>query len=309
MKAKKELAESNFARAQKLQTVNANSKADYDLYKSEYGVSSANLEVGESIVNQANAAVGVAEASLKRAKQNLEYCTITSPVKGIVIDRRVNIGQTVVSSLNAPSLFLIAKDLTRMEIWVSVNEADIGQIKPGQNVKFTVDAYPYDTFSGKVTKIRMNASVNQNVVTYVVVINTDNAGGKLLPYLTANVKFEIDTHKEVIMVANSALRWKPEEGQADEKYLGYVLQEDTGKNGGSSESENNFKKKTFIWILKDGAPIPLEVTPGISDGDMTEIKGEGLKEGMEAVIGISLKAQTNNSANSPFVPQFKMKKR
>lgn len=236
----------------------------------------------------------MAEASLKRAKQNLDYCTISSPVKGIVIDRRVNIGQTVVSSLNAPSLFLIAKDLTRMEVWVSVNEADIGQIKPGQDVSFTVDAFPDDTFLGKVDKIRMNASVNQNVVTYIVVINTDNSNGKLLPYLTANVKFKIETHKDVFMVANSALRWKPEAAQINEKYREFI--------------EDGAKPKSLIWILKNDEPYPIEITPGISDGSMTEIKGDGLKQGMEVIIGISVGAGKKSSANSPFVPQFKLKK-
>lgn len=173
MKAKRELADLNFVRAQRLQLTNSNSKADYDSFKSEFDVAKANLEVGKALVSQAKASVNVAEASLKRVKQNLDYCTIRSPVKGIVIDRRVNIGQTVVSSLNAPSLFLIAKDLTSMEVWVSVNEADIGQIKIGQNVTFAVDEFPNDLFTGKVSKIRMNASVNQNVVTYIVVIDTD----------------------------------------------------------------------------------------------------------------------------------------
>lgn len=292
--ARKELAELNFIRAQKLQITNSNSRADYDTNKAEFDVAKANFEVGKAVVSQAQASINVADAMLKRVRQNLDYCTIRSPVKGIVIDRRVNIGQTVVASLNAPSLFLIAKDLTNMEVWVAVNEADIGQVSPGQNVTFTVDAFPDDVFIGKVSKIRMNASVNQNVVTYIVVVDTDNSNGKLLPYLTANVKFEVKSHKGVFMVANSALRWKPEIAQLDEKQKELL--------------EDNTKSKSFVWISNSKNIYPIEVITGISDGAMTEIKGEGLKEGIQAIIGISLNSEKKSSANSPFVPQFKMKK-
>jgi len=114
---------------------------------------------------------------LERARRNLGYTTITSPVKGVIIDRRVNIGQTVVASLNAPSLFLIAKDLTRIQVWVAVNEADIGRLHPGQPVTFTVDAFPGESFKGQVGKIRLNASMTQNVVTYTVEVVADNPNG------------------------------------------------------------------------------------------------------------------------------------
>ena len=288
--AMRELAQNNFTRATRLQTTNSNSKADYDQCKAELDSSEANLEVGKALVKQAQASIQVAEAALKRAERNLDYCTIRSPVKGIVIDRRVNIGQTVVSSLNAPSLFLIAKDLTKMEVWVSVNEADIGKIKVGQNVTFTVDAFPDDKFQGKVAMIRMNASVTQNVVTYIVEVATDNSDGKLLPYLTANVNFEIETRKNVFMVPNSALRWKPDTEQT------------IAENGSKTPS------KPKIWILEGKKIKPLEVTTGITNGLETEIRGEGLKEGMEIVCGINSGDQKNASTNSPFVPQFKFKK-
>src|SRR5262249_17831768 len=125
----------------------------------------------------------------------------------------VNIGQTVVSSLNAPSLFLIAKDLTRIQVWVSVNEADIGHIKSGAPVTFTVDAFPVRIFQGQVGKIRLNATMTQNVVTYTVEVNTDNADGRLLPYLTANARFETGRRSGVLAVPNAALRWRPHESQ------------------------------------------------------------------------------------------------
>ena len=154
-------------------------------------------------------ALAVARADLEEATVNLGYTTIRSPVKGIILDRRINIGQIVVASLNAPSLFLIAKDLSRLEIWSSVNETDIGSIHEGQEVRFTVSSVPRETFEGKVSQIRLNASMTQNVVTYTVVVAVDNSGGRLLPYLTARLQFEVETRKGVLLVPNAALRWQP----------------------------------------------------------------------------------------------------
>ena len=145
----------------------------------------------------------------EQAQINLGYCDIKSPVKGTIVDRRVNVGQTVVSSLSASSLFLLAKDLSRIQVWASVNEADIGRIHPGVKVRFNVDAYPNDTFVGEVLQIRLNATMTQNVVTYTVVVTTENKDMKLLPYMTASLLFEIDRHENVLKVPNAALRWKP----------------------------------------------------------------------------------------------------
>ena len=184
LQAKLFQAKRDWERAQKLGPSDALSQSDYDAAKSAFDVAQANVAVGR-------AAIGQAQAALRRAEQNLSYCTIKSPVKGVIIDRRVNIGQTVVSSLNAPSLFLLALDLKRMQVWVSVNEADIGSIHTGQPVSFTVDTYPGQVFRGEVGKIRLNATMTQNVVTYTVEVITDNSDGRLLPYLTANVQFEL----------------------------------------------------------------------------------------------------------------------
>ena len=189
LKAKLIQAESDWLRAEKLGPSEALSQSDFDAARSAYDVARANLNVGQAALRQTKEAVAQSEAVLKKANQNLDYCTIRSPVKGVIIDRRVNIGQTVVASLSAPSLFLIAKDLKRLQIWVAVNEADIGNIRVGQPVSFTVDAFPRDTFAGTVGKVRLNATMTQNVVTYTVEVITDNSDGKLMPYLTANVKF------------------------------------------------------------------------------------------------------------------------
>lgn len=180
VKAKLVQAQQDWNRAQKLGHSEALAPSAYDQYKANYEVAKANVAVTHAAVKQAKAAVAQAQASLNRAQRNLSYCTIKSPVKGVIIDRRVNIGQTVVSSLNAPSLFLIAKDLTRIQVWVSVNEADIGNIHPGLPTTFTVDAFPNQVFHGQVGKVRLNATMTQNVVTYTVVVNTDNSDGKLL---------------------------------------------------------------------------------------------------------------------------------
>ena len=178
------------------------SQVDYDTGKANYEVAKANVSV-------ANSGVAQARADLDKAQRNLDFCTINSPVSGVIIDRRVNIGQTVVASLNAPSLFLIARDLTKMQIWVAVNEADVGRIKPGTQVTFTVDAFPGREFRGMVGKVRLNATMTQNVVLYTVEINIENADKLLLPYLTANVRFVLSHETNALLVPNAALRWTP----------------------------------------------------------------------------------------------------
>jgi HlyD family secretion protein len=198
-----------------------------------YKVAEANVHVGEAAIEQD-------KATLHKDEINLGYTVIKSPVKGTVVTRRVNVGQTVVSSLNAPSLFLIAKDLSRLQIWASVNEADIGRIRPGMPVHFTVDAYPNETFLGKVLQIRLNATMTQNVVTYTVVVETDNSDMKLKPYMTANLQFETDHHKDVLMVPNAALRWKPRSSQvvpALRASLRSAGNEEFGKEGRESRGE------------------------------------------------------------------------
>jgi len=218
---------------------------------------------------------------------------IKSPVDGVIIDRRVSIGQTVNASMNAPSLFLIAKDLRKMQVWVSVNEADIGYIKEGQQVIFTVDARPGKMFYGVVHKIRLNATMSQNVVTFVVEISTENSENLLLPYLTANVKFVLDSRKDVIAVPNSALRFSP-----------------PLKTEGSHADKMNPDEKT-VWILKDGVPIPVIVKIGLNDGNNTEILSGNIEPGMQIITGSSTVTVSEeggadmkgDTANSPFLPK------
>lgn len=207
-KARLAQAEADWKRAQELIS-DSLTQAEYDSAKAAFEIAKANVSVSEAAIIQSKSSVKQAEAVIFRAERNLGFCVIKSPVDGVIIDRRVNVGQTVVSSLNAPSLFLIAKDLKRMEVWVAVNEADIGQIHPDQNVTFTCDAFPGETFTGTVSKMRLNATLTQNVVTYTVEVITDNSTNRLLPYLTANVSFEIDKRENVVLVPNAALRYTP----------------------------------------------------------------------------------------------------
>ena len=191
MKAKLVQAAAEWKRAQVLYGSKLLAQVDYDTDEANYEVAKSNVSVAEASVAEARAATVQAQAALDGAQRNLDFCIITSPVQGVIIDRRVNIGQTVVASLNAPSLFLIAQDLTKMQIWVAVNEADVSRIKPGAPVTFTSDAFPGRQFDGTVGKVRLNATMTQNVVMYTVVVNTENPDNVLLPYLTANVDFTV----------------------------------------------------------------------------------------------------------------------
>lgn len=306
LKAKLQQAELDWKRAQKLGPSEALSQASYDSYKSSFEVAQANLAVGKAAVLQAKAGVAQAEAALRRAQRNLGYCTIRSPVKGVIIDRRVNIGQTVVASLNAPSLFLIAKDLRKMQVWVAVNEADIGRIRPGQPVSFTVDAFPGEEFRGEVGKIRLNASMTQNVVTYTVEVVTSNPDGRLLPYLSANVRFELDKRQGVLLVPSAALRWRPQAGL--EALGGNSKKAEAGQ---TSKAERQSKQpmdrdQGVLWIAgSNGSIRPLLVKVGLSDGVRTEVSGQGLTEGMEVVLGQQASADQRRAGQvSPFTPSF-----
>lgn len=318
LKAKLRQAERDWQRAQNLGPSEALAQASYDAYQSAYETARANVAVGQSAILQAKASLAQAGAVLRRAQRNLGYCTIKSPVKGVIIDRRVNIGQTVVASLNAPSLFLIAKDLKRMQVWVAVNEADIGKIKPGQPVTFTVDAFPGETFKGKVGKIRLNASMTQNVVTYTVEVITDNSSGRLLPYLTANVEFELNHPSGVLMVPNAALRWMPSADQVapefQEAFEGRAAERQgaqAGQSPGSTSGQalRDGPKSRVLWVEEGKYVRPVRVRAGASDGSMTEVQGEGLTEGMKVVTGLETTGKDQTGARNPFVPQFRRRDR
>ena len=292
LQAKMTLAKNNYDRSVRLRPENVIAESEYDSAKAEFEAASANLNAADSAIAQAEAQIASAEASRDSARRNLEYCTIKSPVNGVIIDRRVNIGQTVVSSMSASSLFLIAKDLKKMEIWVSVNEADIGNIFVGQKAQFKVDAFPGKVFYGKVCKIRLNASMSQNVVTYVVEVATDNPDGKLLPYLTANVDFVLDERQNVKLVPAAALRYMPEEKQItpDQQEL--------------YQARMN-RKARLVWTLRGGKLQAIKVKTGLSNGLMTEIVEGDVKPGDKVITGVVRGAAMGagkSGGGSPFMP-------
>ena len=301
--------EAEWKRAQELERSKLMSLSDYESNKANYEVAKANVSVAEAAIAQANAATSQAQAGFEKAKRNLDFCIIKSPVKGVIIDRRVNIGQTVVSSFNAPSLFLIAKDLTRMQIWVAVNEADVGRIVPGAPVTFACDAFPGREFAGTVGKVRLNATMTQNVVMYTVEVNTENPERILLPYLTANVHFLVRKESDVLIVPNAALRWVPTS-------LALISPNARSQNpidpppseapGSSRLSTENGRGKAFhgtIWLKEGEFVRPVEVKLGTTDGSATAVSGEGLVEGQEVIIGEAVRSFQAGTKN-PFIPQI-----
>jgi HlyD family secretion protein len=296
LRAKLNKAERDWNRIRRLMTSKGVvADAEHDLAQSDLETAKASLQVGE-------AAVAQAREVLKQAETNLSYTTIRSPVKGVILDRRVNVGQTVVASLNAPSLFLIATDLSKLQIWASVNEADIGQIHPGQQVRFTVDAFPGDNFSGVVSQIRLNAMMTMNVVTYTVVVDTDNSNRKLLPYMTANLQFLIGERRDVLLVPNSALRWRPQRQQvaedARDDYDRHVRRKSASTSSTARPTEQH-----LVWVPAEKNLVrPVLVRVGLSDGTTTEITGGDLAEGQAVVIGLSIAATPADNSINPFAP-------
>ncbi len=308
LKAKADQAQRDWRRAEQLGPSSALSATDYDNHKTAYDVAMANVAMGEAAIVQARGNLAQAEGTLLRAKRNLGYTTINSPVKGVIIDRRVNIGQTVVASLNAPSLFLIAKDLTRIQVWVAVNEADIGRLHPGQSVTFTVDAFPEEVFRGQVGKIRLNASMTQNVVTYTVEVVADNPNGRLLPYLTANVRFELDRHDDVLMVPNAALRWTPTAAQVSPEFRNGSEGQAAEGNGRAVKSkavppEGEAGADAVLWTPDGPYVKPVFVRVGLTDDVMTEVQGEGVVAGMKVVTGQEEAEVAATSSSNPFLPK------
>lgn len=270
----------DFKRAKTLR--DTNSESDYDRAFAQNEMAKADVAVSDAQVEQA-------QIALQQAQINLSYATIGAPIDGIVIDRRVNVGQTVVAGLNAPSLFLLARDLSRLQVWAGVNEADIGEIRIGQKVNFRVDAYREQSFNGKVSQIRLNAGMSNNVVTYGVVVDIDNSDGALLPYMTANLQFEVARKSNVILVANQALRWQPSWDEITPAERGRFPEPPRDKNRESSTVETT---DPTVWILADdGLVRPVTVKTGLTDGMSTEIADDSIAEGDTIVVGKARKAK------------------
>jgi len=250
-------------------------------------VAKNDYDAAETNYDSAKAQVAQAKASLQSAETNLNYTKIYSPVDGIVISRSVDVGQTVAASFQTPTLFTIAQDLTKMQIDTNVAEADIGKIKVGQEVEFTVDAYPDTTFNGKVWQKRQAPITVQNVVTYDVVVQVDNRDLKIMPGMTANVAVITSTKDDVLRIPNGALRFRPAD-RVPEKAA-----------GGEKKAAGGEKKGPAIWVLENGKPKRVGIALGISDGNYTEVLSGELKEGQPVIIESLKKGKTASAPAGP----------
>lgn len=227
-------------------------------------------------VASARASVQQAEANLKKDETNLGYTKIYSPVDGVVVERSVDVGQTVAASLNAPTLFTIANNLKNMQIEAAVDEADIGNVREGMDVTFTVDAFPDDVFHGKVSQVRLASTTTNNVVTYTVIVNVDNSDLRLKPQMTANISIIVKSKRHILRIPNAALRYHPGVKKA------------TGEMGNQSPYAVNVTgspTSNSVWVLDPGAESPRQVhlMTGITDGIYTEVLSGKLREGERVV--------------------------
>ena len=260
----------------------------------------ADLDSALAALNQAQATVQIKEANLERARVDLERCTIRSPIDGTVISRSVDVGQTVAASLNAPVLFLIANDLAKMQIDSNVAEADIGAVEENQDVEFTVDAFPYQTFRGTVAQVRNAATTVQNVVTYNVVVSVANPDLKLKPGMTANVSIIVARRDKVVKIPNAALRFRPPEEAAATSAPPAPAAGGGGQRppgGGSRPAGPRAERKVYVLASGAAKPEPVPVKLGISDGLNTEVL-EGLKAGDAIVIGLKTSSVARPAASS-----------
>ena len=279
------------------------------------------LEQAQVNFELAQATMKSAQSSLERARINLSYASIYAPIDGIVISRNIDVGQTVAASFSSPTLFLIANDLSKMQILANVDESDIGQIKEGQEVRFTVQAQSDKKFSGVVSQIRLEPVTIQNVVNYTVVINVANDEGQLLPGMTATIDFLVGQARNVLRVANAALRLKPSPEMVQELMKQFqsrfgVAAGRTGAGampagagtansggfpgGGANGMRKRPKDVGTLWVLgSNDSPKPIRVRTGISDGQMTEIRAEEIKEGMDVIKSINLSPAEQAAQQGP----------
>src|SRR5262245_38993550 len=246
--------------------------------------SQSELDQANASLHQAEAQLKIKEGALQKAKVDLEHCTITSPIDGIVISRSVDVGQTVAASLSAPVVFTIANDLTKMQIDSAVAEADIGTVEVGQKVNFTVDAFPRRIFQGEVTQVRNAPTTVQNVVTYDTVIGVNNADLKLKPGMTANVSIVGAQRDNVLKLSNAALRFRPPDATPPPP----------GSHPVRGKVAEHQPERT-VYLLRGANPAPVQIKTGISDGIFTEIT-EGLKDG-DRVVTATL-GRPNESARA-----------
>jgi HlyD family secretion protein len=315
-------AEGNLANAQAvLELAQVTATRDAELRK-QNAIPQATLDSAKADLDKAKAQVKIQQGTVQQAQNNLAFCKIYSPVDGIVISRSVDVGQTVQASMTAPTLFTIANDLAKMQIDANVAEADVGNVKEGQSVDFTVDAFPYDTFHGQVIQVRNAATTTNNVVTYDVVIQVNNADLKLRPGMTANVSIIVEDEKNALAIGNAVLRVKMPEGVLPEasasptpggspvKVAGAGIGAKGGPRGGRRGGRRSaqVQRVKTIYVLPPGAkdPEPREIHIGITDGINTEVT-DGLQEGEQVVTAVNMSADASaddSATTNPFMPKM-----
>jgi len=313
-----------------------------ELFEAKISTAS-DIETAQYQFDVVEASFKQAQIGLERAQRNLEYSVIRAPVDGVVIERAVDVGQTVAASMSAPVLFVIARDLSEMEILASVDESEIGLVHEGQEVDFTVQAYPEKTFRGEVSQVRLQSSVVENVVTYGVVISVDNADGSLLPGMTATVRFIVARAENVLKVPNSALRFQPTEAMRQElaaarkatpEAAGLTMAAGAGSldagagaiaegesrgteageadagttvQGGGAQARDAGAAASFLYFLDgEGKLAATAVETGITDRQSTVVSAPELFEGMQVIAGVGsggAAASTATAASNPFQSQ------
>ena len=311
-----ELAKRNYERYLDLYKNGVVSKVDFETKKMDYERLHANYKSSNAMLNRAKANVAnvdlnkswddfrnaeanlvAANADLDKAKINLDYAIVRAPIDGIVISRNVEIGQTVAASFATPVLFVIANDLTQMEIEASIDEADIGMIKEGQSVIFSVDAYPDESFEGKVEQIRLQPQVVSNVVTYTAIVTADNSNLKLMPGMTANLDVTVAQRKNVLKVPVAALNFSPPMEYSDpwkkyleEEVIAFTISNENWKVG-------------VLWKVEDNQLVPKKIKVGLSDGSFIEINSNDFTANDKVVTGLIDANKTNKTTTTnPFIP-------
>ena len=287
----------------------ADAQAELDYQLATYNRIKALFEkklVAQTDYDQANYNYSKAKANMisvkaryERADINLKYATIYSPIDGVVLNRVVNEGQTVAASFNAPTLFTIANDLTQMEVQADIDEADIGKVKDGQRVEFTVDAYTETIFNGVVSEVRIQPVITSNVVTYTVIINAPNPDKKLMPGMTASIRVFTDEMQGALTVPGKALRFTPDPGVLANYLSSHAA-------SGIRSAPASVKAPAGVWIKSGDQIHPAAVETGLDNGSLVEIKS-GLQAGDEVILsmaqtGGTTEVKTSNAAKSPFMP-------
>jgi HlyD family secretion protein len=309
----------------------AQTQLDYqqDYYKREKMMFDSNViskqefETATFQYNSAKANVMSVRAQLQTAQKNLSYTDIHSPIDGVILVRNVSIGQTVAASFNTPTLFIIAKDISKMQVQAAVDEADIGNVKKGQHVSFTVDAYPDETFSGTVQEIRLQPTVSANVVTYTTIINASNDTLKLKPGMTANIIVYTQEENNALLISSKSLKFRPDSSLAKQYKIERVAHDSTRQRKQSSSENDNptynnsaasrsdstrarSKETGFVWVKQDNELVQKRIKTGLNDDNHVQVI-QGLSENDEVVTGVDLASVNmitkSNAQKSPFIPQ------